>query len=148
MGGVRIRLRFPFIRDLDSIGTFAINQALLIMKNEGTDTAAYPPPPELSLYRTDSAGRLGYIIDDKEGAAYFDGAYDEGSNGYLFRLSRHIQQLLINDTLTNYDLTMYASDPLENTFSIRRVVLDGTSPYQSSDYQDKMRLKIIYTKLR
>jgi len=147
LGGVKVRLRLPFIKELKKLGPIAINNAILSFTNPEADTT-YIPPPQLSLFRIDSAGRLGALPDELEGAAYFGGDYDKNSRGYFFRITRYVQQLLINDTLTNYDLTVFASNPLTRDVFTNRVILNGTDPYFQPDFADRIRLKIVYTKLQ
>ncbi|MFH1159452.1 MAG: DUF4270 domain-containing protein [bacterium] len=147
LGGVKIRIRLPYIKELKKLGTIAINNAILSFTNPEADTT-FIPPPQLSLYRVDSAGRYGAIPDELEGPVYFGGAYDKDSRGYFFRVTRYLQQLMLNDTLPNYDLFVFASSPLRRDVFTNRVILDGTDPFFLPDVADRIRLKIVYTKLQ
>jgi len=148
LGGVKVRIRFPYIRSLaDSLGTIAINNAVLKLKNPENDTT-WDPPSQLALYKVDSTGKIGALLDYVEGISYFGGTYNSDEQEYWFRLTRHIQNLLINDTLINYDLVLYASDPLIKAPSANRVLLNGTNPFYSPSPGDNLHLEIIYTKLQ
>lgn len=147
LGGIKVRLRFPFIRSLDdSLGPIAINDAILTLTNPQADTT-WGPPPQLTMYKVDSAGKIGAVVDALEGIDYFGGIYNRDKRQYWFRLTRHIQQLLINDTLTNYDLMLYASDPLVRTPATNRVILNGIDPLFISSRNNPLQLEIIYTQL-
>ncbi|MFC2101946.1 DUF4270 domain-containing protein [Bacteroidota bacterium] len=145
MAGVKIKVRLPYIRSLKELGTIAINSAVLSFKNPDPDTT-WQPPTQLTMFKVDTAGKLGVVIDETEGINYFGGSYDKSDRTYWFRLTRHIQQLLITDTLENYDLYIYASSPLSRTTKVNRVILNGTSPFFSSSSGDNLKLSITYTK--
>lgn len=145
LSGVKIKLRLPFIRDLRELGTIAINSAVLSFKNPNPDTT-WQPPPQLTMFKVDSAGKLGVVIDETEGANYFGGAYNKDDRSYWFRLTRHIQRMLIYDTIENYDLYIYAASPLSKSARVNRVVLNGTDPFFSPSPGDDLKLTITYTK--
>lgn len=145
MAGVKIKLRLPFIRSLKALGPIAINSAVLTFKNPDPDTS-WSPPPQLTIFKVDTAGKLGVLIDEAEGANYFGGFYNKDTREYWFRMTRHIQRLLVIDTLVNYDMYIYASSPLVRTAFTNRVVLNGTDPYFSPSPDDNLKLRITYTK--
>lgn len=145
MSGVKIILRIPYIRSLDSLGPIAINSAILKFRSPDPDTS-WIPPPELAMYKVDTAGKLGVIIDELDGTDYFGGIYNADDHAYWFRLTRHIQRLLVNDTLRNYDLCLYASDPLDRSIDPGRVILNGTDPFDASATVKNLKLTITYTK--
>lgn len=145
MAGVKIKIRLPFIKSLKDIGPIAINSAVLTFKNPNRDTS-WQPPPQLTMFKVDTAGKLGVLIDEVEGENYFGGAYNKDDREYWFRLTRHIQRLLIVDTLQNYDLYLYASSPLARSPFTNRVVLNGTEPFFSPSPEDNLKLRITYTK--
>ncbi|MFH1297199.1 MAG: DUF4270 domain-containing protein [Bacteroidota bacterium] len=147
LGGVKIKIRLPFIRSLNELGPIAINSAVLTFKNPDADTTLQPPT-QLAMYKVDTAGKLGVIIDELDGIDYFGGTYNKKDRAYWFRLTRHIQRLLISDTLKNYDLYVYASNPLIRAPLINRVTLNGSDPFFSPSAGDKLKLRITYTKLQ
>jgi len=145
MGGIKIKIRIPHIKNYSKLGKIAINNAILIFKNYETDTTL-KPPPSLSLLRLDSLGHIGFIVDENEGSTYFGGTYDKTKRTYQFRITRHIQQIL-NGTRTNTDLQLMVNDPSVNSLYPYRISLNGTSPSPPAA-GDRIQLKIIYTKLR
>jgi len=145
MGGVKIKIRLPYIKSLKELGPIAVNSAVLSFKNPNPDTT-WHPPTQLAMYKVDTAGKLGVVIDELEGTDYFGGSYDKDGRAYWFRLTRHIQRMLIVDTLENYDLYVYASSPLSKTSYANRVILNGTNPFFSPSSGDKLNLRITYTK--
>ncbi|MDP4282201.1 MAG: DUF4270 domain-containing protein [Bacteroidota bacterium] len=142
LGGVRIRLRFPYIKNLNKLGTIAINNAELVLKNYETDTTL-APPASLNMYKVDSLGRYGYITDYTDGSTYFGGDYDQTKRVYRFHLTRHIQEILLG-TAKNYDMYLMVNNPTASSLIKNRIILNGTKPSVSSD---RLQLKITYTKL-
>jgi len=147
MGGVKIKIRLPYIRSLDSLGSIAINSAILRFKNPEADTT-WEPPPQLAMFKVDTAGKLGVLIDELDGTEYFGGTYNKEDRAYWFRLTRHIQRLLVNDTLKNYDLYIFSSSPLERVARPNRVILNGTDPFYSASPGDNLKLTITYTRMQ
>ena len=97
------------------------------------------------MYKYDTTGKIAVTLDQLEGQDYFGGAYNKEDRRYWFRLTRHFQNLLIDDTLQNYDLIIYASDPLVRDANTNRVILYGTDPVFSSSPGDKINVQITYT---
>lgn len=145
LAGVKVRIRLPYIKKLSELGAIAINNAVLTFTNPSSDTT-WKPPPTLTIFKVDSAGKLGVLLDEQETSGYYGGAYNSDNRTYWFRITRHIQRLLIYDTLTNYDLCVYASSPLVRSPFTNRVVLYGTDPFYCPAPGDKLHLHITYTK--
>jgi len=146
LGGIKIRLRFPYIKNLNKIGKIALNSAVLSIKNFETDTTL-KPPPNLNLVRVDSLGKVGFLIDENEGSGYFGGTYNKTKRTYEFRITRHLQQIL-NGSTKNYDLEFLVNDPTLNALFPYRVVLNGPQPSPPVPSSDRMQLKLVYTKMR
>jgi hypothetical protein len=147
MAGVKIRLRLPYIRDLVKNGPIALNNAQLVFKNISNDTV-YPPPATLYIYRLDSAGNFGILPDQTQSAAYFGGTYHASTRTYSFRITEYLQNLLLNDTIPNSDLYIYAGNPLKNVLETSRVILFGTQPYDPVQQQGRFQMKVVYTVLK
>jgi len=124
----------------------AINDALLLLKNAETDTI-YSPPSTITMLRVDSAGRMGYLIDENEGPAYFGGSYNAASRTYFFRITRHMQKVIMNGYTTSFDLYMYVNNPLSTSFSPARIILNGTQGALPGDHTNRFRLQVTYTVL-
>jgi hypothetical protein len=145
LGGVRIRLRIPFINNLVKSGKIAVNSAVLTFKNAETDTTLQPPV-KLTLVVVDTLGRVGFLIDENEGAAYFGGSYNTSSRTYQYRITRQLQKIL-DGTIKNYDMYLMANDPSTNVLVTNRVMLTGSKPQNPAFSPDRIRLQVIYTKL-
>ena len=137
MGGVRVKLRFPYLKHLLDSGKIAINEAQLIFKNADTD-GKYAPPSSLNLMRyTENGGHKGYLADYvDEGTTFFDGVYNSTSKTYRFRISRYLQQLL-DGKVGAYGLS------LQNSANAPRLILNG-----SNATTGKIKLQLIYTRLQ
>jgi len=146
MGGVKIKLKFPFIKDLGKGKIIAINDAILQLKNMETDTV-YSPPPTLTMIRQDSAGRIGYLIDDNEGSAYFGGTYDGTNRSYFFRLTQHMQNVLQDAYTNHFDLYIMVNTPVTSYVTPNRIMLNGTKPLVPGDNSNRFQLKMTYTVL-
>jgi hypothetical protein len=145
LGGVRVRLRLPFLKDFGKSGKIAVNSAILTIKNAETDTTLQPPV-DLTLVVVDSAGHVGFLIDENEGSYYFGGSYNTSARTYQYRITRHMQQVL-DGKIKNYDMFLMANNPTANVLVANRVKLTGTKPQLPSFSADRIKLQVIYTKL-
>jgi hypothetical protein len=146
MGGVKIKLKFPYMKDFGQGKIVAINDAILQLKNIETDTT-YAPPPTLTLIRQDSAGRIGYLVDENEGSAYFGGTYDKTNHSYFFRLTQHMQNVLQNSYSEHFDLYLMVNTPITSYVTPNRIMLNGSKPLIPGDYNNRLQLKVTYTVL-
>ena len=146
LGGIRIRLRMPFLNSFGKSGKIAINTAQLTISNAETDTT-YSPIARLTLVAVDSAGNVHFIVDANEGNSYFGGYYNSKAHVYRFRISRYMQQVIDGKTALS-DMYIMANDPSTNVLVPNRVSLTGTSPLNPSFSADRVSLQVIYTKLR
>lgn len=145
LSGIRVRLRLPFLNNFVKSGKIAVNSAILTIKNAETDTSLQPPV-KLTLVVVDSAERVGFLIDENEGAFYFGGTYNTSARTYKFRITRHMQQFL-DGKIKNYDMYLMANDPTANVMVPNRVILTGTKPQLPAFSADRISLQVIYTKL-
>lgn len=135
LGGTKIRLRFPYLKQWASDKKIAINDAQLIMTNADL-SAPFTPPAKLGIRVLYKDGKVNFTVDETEGSDYFDGSYNS-AKGYRFRISRYIQQLLIPQT---DDSGLYLFVPDAST-TANRLVLNGTSKQLSGH----LKLAIKYT---
>ncbi|HNY02951.1 MAG TPA: DUF4270 domain-containing protein [Bacteroidales bacterium] len=142
MGGVKIKLKFPYLKNFAKGQNIAINDAVLRLKNVESDTNM--PPPSLYLYRQDSIGRVGYLVDEGEGSSYFGGTYDADSRTYFFRLTQHFQKVLTNGYPYHYDLYLMVNTPVNANVTPNRIMLFGTRP-EGATGNDKVKLTMTYT---
>jgi hypothetical protein len=138
LGGTKIKLKFPNLKKWASGRKIAINEAQLIMTNSDP-SALYTPPVSLSLGVINADSTVSYIVDqlDVLGSSYFDGTYNSTTNTYRFRISRYVQQMLVQAT-ENYGLYLYSPNA---SLVGNRLILNGTRPELSGH----MKLAITYT---
>ena len=146
LGGVKVKFKFPNIKALGNGKIIAVNDAVLQLKNFETDTI-YAAPSTLTLIRQDSIGRIGYLVDENEGSAYFGGTYDATNRSYFFRVTQHIQTVLQNGYSNHFDLYLMVNTPISSAVNPNRIVLNGTKPLVPGDYSNRFQLKITYTVL-
>ncbi|MEI7725307.1 MAG: DUF4270 domain-containing protein [Bacteroidota bacterium] len=144
MGGVKVKLKFPFIKNLGKGKIIAVNDAILELKNMQNDTTL-PAPVSLALIRQDSIGRIGYLVDESEGSGYFGGTYNTTTHSYFFRLTQHMQNVIMNSYANHFDLYMMVNSPVTSLATPNRIMLNGTKPQIPGDYGNRFQLKMTYT---
>ena len=142
MAGLKVRILYPYLKDLVKKGKIVINKADFIVDvDDSTDISLsrYAPPAQLMLIEEQN-GLIRYLADQYDGTAYYGGTYNSTKKEYSFNIARHIQQILdgVKDNLGLY-LVVWTSDR-PNTPN--RVVLKGTKRKTGN-----IRLQITYTKL-
>lgn len=145
LGGLRVKIHFPFLKNFGNSGKIAINSAVLTLKNTQTDTSL-APPVTLNLLSIDSTGLLNFLPDESEGSAYAGGAYHTDTRTYFFRITRFMQQVL-DGKIKNDAMYIMANDPTAATLVTNRVMLTGSKPQLPVLSSDRITLKVIYTKL-
>jgi hypothetical protein len=142
MAGLKIRIQYPYLKDLVKNGRIAINKADLIVavdNNYSSSLSMYTSPPQLVLIE-EQDGKMRFLLDQYEGIPYYGGTYSSSKKEYKFNIARHIQQVIdgIKDNIGLY-LVVWTSDR-PNTAN--RVVLNGTQRQSGN-----LRLNLTYTKL-
>jgi hypothetical protein len=145
LAGVKIKIQLPYITDYAGSKKIAINNAVLVLKNFESESS-YAPPAKLTLVKSDSAGRIAFLVDQNEGAAYFGGTYHASDKSYSFRITRHLQQILEGKT-KNYDLYLLVNDPSSNVLIPNRFVGVGTNPWIPELTPARFQLQMVYTRL-
>lgn len=145
LGGIRVRLRMPFLNTFGKSGKIAINEALMTFTNAETDTTL-APIARLTLVTVDTAGNVAFIGDENEGNSYFGGYYNPSAHVYRFRISRYMQQVIDGKRKLS-DMYLMANDPSTNVLVPNRVMLTGTSPQNPLNSGNRISLQVIYTKL-
>jgi hypothetical protein len=146
MGGIKVKVKFPNFSSFGKGKVIAVNDAILELKNYETDTI-YTPPPSLMLVRQDSAGRVGYLVDEGEGPTYFGGYYNEKTRSYFFRLTQHMQNILQKAYKNSFDLYLMVNSPIKSSIFPNRIILNGTNPLIPGANPGRFRLKMTYTVL-
>ncbi len=145
-GGVKIKFKFPYFKNFGNGKIIAINDAILQVTNMETDTIL-SPPPALTIIRQDSAGRIGYLVDENEGSGYFGGVYKKSSRSYSFRMTQHLQNVLQKVYTNSFDLYMVVNSPVKSIVTPNRVMLYGTNPPVQGGDNNRFKLKLTYTVL-
>ncbi len=143
LAGVRTIMRLPYIKNYYSDGNIAVNEARLFLKGLEPEPGL-DPAPTLALVKSDSAGGYTILGDQLLGSLYFGGSYDSKTNGYWFRITGTVQELL-RSTDPDYGFQLAVSG---GAVMANRVVLAGTAPSGLIPAEDRMRLVITYTKLK
>ncbi len=144
MGGVKIKLKFPFMKNFSKGKVVAINDAVLLLQKADADTT-FAPPPILTMVRQDSIGRIGYLVDENEGTTYFGGTYDGTKHSYFFRITQHLQNVLQNSYANKFDLYIMVNTPVTSAFTPNRIILNGTSSMVPGNDNNRFHLKMTYT---
>jgi hypothetical protein len=141
MGGVKVKILFPFIKNLVANNQVAINKAELIMNvnDLGLSSMPFGPPGKLALVKYNGNGTNTFVIDQFEGDTHFGGSYNSSSKQYRFNITRYIQGIL-NNTITNEGLYLMASGA---AIYPNRVILKGTDIANSG----RFKLRLTYTKI-
>ncbi|HEY0054161.1 MAG TPA: DUF4270 domain-containing protein [Pedobacter sp.] len=148
LGGLRTKIKFPYLSKLNESGKISINKAeLVIPVLDNTAVFPFKPAPRLALYRSDIAGQR-VIIPDNFNQATFGGFYNATDKTYTFNVTNYIQSILSNK-LVQYDTFIAPIDlpstTTPNIFSsattaARSVLGGGNHP------TTRMKLKLTYTK--
>jgi len=146
LGGIKLKLKFPYMKDFGKGHVVAINDALLMFSNMETDTTL-APPPQLTIFRQDSIGRISFLPDENEGQNYFGGTYNMSSRTYFFRITQHIQKVIQHSYSDSFDLYILVNNPIKTDMPPYRVMLNGTNPSLPGALTNRFRLKLIYTRL-
>jgi len=121
MGGVRGRVRFPFLKDYLDAGLRNVAKAELVVPVEGSFYPAYLPPTQLFLFRRDAAGNDALLPDQLSAQGNIGGTYDTEAREYRFIITRWLQGVL-NGDYPDADLIIV---PGSNGVSMNRVILGG-----------------------
>jgi hypothetical protein len=146
MAGVKVKLKFPYMKNFGMGKTVAVNEAILELKNLETDTT-YATPPSLIMIRQDSIGRIGYMVDENEGSGYFGGTYNSTTRSYYFRLTQHIQRVIQDAYSNHFDIYIVVNNPIKSVPTANRVILYGSNPANPGENSSRLRLKVTYTVL-
>jgi hypothetical protein len=143
MAGVKVRFKFPYLKDWVKNNNIAVNEARLTI-NDAYPNSNFIPPNELVVLKRNDDGTSGLIPDQFEGTAYFGGQYDPATGEYYFRISRYIQYLLSDDA-QDYGLELVVSG---GSLMPNRGMLIGPNPDPGSDLSKRLKLNLIYTDLK
>jgi len=143
MAGVKTKIKLPFIRDWGKNQKIAINEAKLVITNYNPESEL-APSPALVLLKINKSGTSSLMVDYYEGTTYFGGDYDADNGEYFFRISRYVQNLMKSDTISDYGFYLVVSGA---SLQANRVLINGINPLPPAGVDQKLKLKLIYTKL-
>ncbi|MDT8309562.1 MAG: DUF4270 domain-containing protein [Bacteroidales bacterium] len=140
MGGIKIKLDIPWIKQLASEQNIAINRAELIFRVDPNDMNAskYTPPSRLAIARINDEGENAFTSDYLEGDTYLGGYYDKLKGEYRFRITRYMQDIIAGK-YTNHGLYIMVSGA---AVKADRVKLLGNTLASKN-----LTVEIAYTKL-
>jgi hypothetical protein len=142
MGGTKVLVKFPYIKEFIKLNHIAINEAVLVMPVDNYDLSigAYPPPPKMLAVRETTSGTVLFLPDYYEGESFYGGVYDSSKKEYRFRITKYLQGLINGNYIEDKGLNILVSG---SSIRSNRVVLKG--PGRKSN---KTRLIITYTKIQ
>lgn len=134
MGGTRLKVKIPFLKNYSDTLGMAVNRAEIIFDvDQGfTWPGQYAPPPKLALLPLDSLGRETVTEDQKNTTdlGRYSGSYDATNKRYVFNIARHAQAILRGE-VKNYGFHLVVADPefpavIKRDEYMEQVVLVGT----------------------
>ena len=142
-GGVKTRLTFPHLQQAfkDLNNRVVINKAELVITNVSPDEQYLIQPSSITIQGINaSTGNIMYLPDDEyyTSTSYFGGTYDAQKHEYRFRITKYVQNLILQNTdLSNsINLVVKGSGVRAN-----RLMFGGT---QLTD-DKRLRLELSYT---
>lgn len=141
LAGVRSIIKFPHLLEWARKGKYALNEVKLIFTGYEQDPYL-EAPAALFLVKRNSDGTQEILEDQYQGASYFGGEYKSSTNEYVFRITNHIQNLLIDTSQVDNGLFVYANG---SSLNPKRFIFNGNQPV--NDTLSPFRMEIIYTDL-
>ena len=141
LAGVKSVIKFPHLLEWARKGKYAFNEVKLIFS--GYEPEPYlEAPAALFLVKRNADNTQEILEDQYQGGSYFGGEYKSSTNEYVFRITNHIQNLLLDTTQVDNGLFVYANG---SSLNPKRFVFNCNQP--ESDTLSPFRLEIIYTDL-
>lgn len=138
MAGVKTKIELPSVESLAELGLIAVNEARLVIPVENNSGTTYAPIAKMAIVGIDENGESVFVIDYAEGEDHVGGSLDETTNEYTFNITRHVHDLVYNNT-ANFGLYLVSSG--SSISANRSVITSAMHP------TDKMKLEITYSKL-
>lgn len=138
MGGTKLKVRLPYISDLLKDKKIAINEALLVMESD-EPSPIFKTPSLIVVRKLTSEGKY-ETLPDENLATNFIGGMPDKNNTYTFRITRYVQQRLLNPDAPDYGLMLLVSG---SSLSSNRAVFKGPGAPAG-----KMKLVVYYTLLK
>ena len=139
MSGVKTKLSFPYLSELNKLGNIAINQAELIIPVQSGTFDDLEPNNGIILLAADSLGEEKSIIDLFDTQIAYGGFYDADKEEYKINFTRHVQRMLTGKE-GNFGMFLVANNAV---LTANRVVLDGADPNALSRIKLKLKYSIL-----
>ena len=142
-GGVKTRVTFPYLEDAFAKfdNRVIIHRAELVVTNVNPHETYLIQPNVITIQgirKSDSSIRFLPDDDYYTNSAYFGGIYDDATAEYRFRITRYVQQLILqqDDWCNAINLIVRGS-----AVRPHRLIFDGTDPASPT----RLRLEISYS---
>lgn len=141
MGGVKVKIKFPYLKDWFNNDKVVINDAQLVLTNASTSDV-FLNPQSLTLRAVGETGSTSpfSIIDESDPQGYFDGVYNPSTRTYRFNLKRYVQQVMTGAIDNRNGLYLVIPSA---SYTGARLVLHGTDSPESD-----IKLYLRFTKLK
>lgn len=138
--GVKTKIIFPNIKETYKDKNVIINRAELVVTNISTDPEYFFMPAMLSLQCMSKTEGLSFLPDDSyfTSSEYFGATYVPSKKEYRIRITKYIQQLILQNEFENYIYLNVSGSGIR----ANRLILGGTDPI---DNNTRLRLEISYT---
>lgn len=145
MGGVKVKLKFPYLLNWIQNQKIVVNEAVLVLKNADLDDRNTPPALLAALKRiadnkTDLLPDFWDPNTNSFTSEFFDARYNAKSREYRIRLTRYFQKML-NTKEDNYGIFLYADS---RRTSANRFVFYGSD----KNLANRMKLELRYTVIK
>ncbi|MDP2423925.1 MAG: DUF4270 domain-containing protein [Bacteroidales bacterium] len=121
-GGVKAKIRIPYLKEWSKLKNVVINEAQLILTN-ADPTGTYGFPYALVTARiVDASNRYVLLEDQYEGESYYGGTYNTSSNTIRIRHSLYVQKQILQKYKDDFGLILLIPDASVNP---QRAVLHG-----------------------
>ena len=162
LAGTKVKIKFPYLKNLtSSLGPIVVNRAELVVTPSPGSTIPLKQLPKLTMYRYDIGHQIAELEDaNSSDARYispgvFGGYYSRASNSYHFVITGYVQDL-IDGRITDYGTYLAPVDTVNKssvdiaptTQVAGRLVAVGTPSSSSPNYPYRIKLNIIYTKIK
>jgi hypothetical protein len=144
MGGTKVYLKFPNVKEMFAGQRVIINKAELVMSTYGDAFSKYYAAENITANKVREDSTYQFLPDDAVhmGELYFGGNFDRNKNEYRIRLTKYIQNLIDSDD-EDYGITLFVNGRAVKTGSI---ALIGTNP-TTRPFEKRLKLEITYSLL-
>lgn len=138
MGGVMVKITFPFIEEFQKVDNLAIQDAKLFFTVNTEDTYFGVPSGFDLVKMKQENGQMVLINDYTASSNYYNGTLASDTETFFFRINMHLKDMINGKTEDN---SLYLH--IRNSNSVYgRVLLYGANP---SEIENRIKLQITYT---